>query len=75
MGKIDIFRHDSVAFRNAFVTLRSYALYRLQLAHAVGQCILQRGDSDALFPNGKDLFALVHYQQQNRRHHQQWRQR
>jgi len=28
-----------------FVTLR-YALYRLQLAHAVGECILRRGDSD-----------------------------
>jgi len=27
---------------NASVTLR-YALYRLQLAHAVGQCILRRG--------------------------------
>jgi len=41
---------------NASVTLR-YALYELQLAHAVGQCILQPGGSDALFPN--DLGGLV----------------
>jgi len=38
-----------------------YALYRLQLAHAVGECILQRGGSDALFPNDfeEDLFPLL----------------
>jgi len=34
-----------------------YAMYRLQLAHAVGECILQRGGSDVLFPN--DLGGLV----------------
>jgi len=38
-----------------------YALHRLQLAHAVGECILRRGGSDALFPNdfGEDLFVQV----------------
>jgi len=40
MGKIDI-------FRNVYVTLRI-----VQLAHAEGECILQRGGgSDALFPS------------------------
>ena len=28
-----------------------YALFSLQLAHAVGECILRRGGSDVLFPN------------------------
>ena len=54
MGKIDIFRNGSVTFRNvpppvtmcnASVTLR----YSLHVAHAVGECILRRGGSDALF--------------------------
>ena len=41
-------------------TLR-YALYRLQLARVVGECILRRGGSDALFPNvfGEDLLLAV----------------
>jgi len=59
MGIIDIFRNCSISFRNVTqrsVTLR-YALYRLQLAHAVGECIFQHAGSDALFPNdfGEDL--------------------
>jgi len=43
-----------------------YALYRLQLAHAVGQCILRRGGSDALFPNdfGEDLLTILPVQPQ-----------
>ena len=50
MGKIDIFPNGSVAFRKSSVTLR-YTLYRLQLAQAVGECILRRGRSDMPFPN------------------------
>ena len=51
---------------NASVTLR-YALYTLLVAHAVAECILRRGGSDALFPNdfGEDfifIFAYVLYQ-------------
>ena len=40
-----------------------YALYRLQLAHAVGECILRRGGSDALFPTdfGEELSNLNIY--------------
>ena len=47
---------------NASVTLR-YALYRLQLAHTVGECILRREGSDALFPNdfGEDLLMIYVY--------------
>jgi len=63
MGLIDIFRNGFVTFRNVTqhsVTLY-YALYWLQLAHTVGECILQLG-SDTLFPNdfGEDLFALLY---------------
>jgi len=38
-----------------------YALYGLQLAHAIVECILRRGGSDALFPNdfGEDLLLTV----------------
>jgi len=38
-----------------------YTLYRLQLAKAVGECILQRWGSDALFQNhfGEDLLILI----------------
>jgi len=49
MGIIDIFCNGPVTFHNVplrSVTLR-YVLYRLQLAHAVGECILRRGGSDA----------------------------
>jgi len=46
MGLIDIFRNGSMTSHNT-----PYALYRLQLAHAVGQCILRHGDSDKLSPN------------------------
>jgi len=45
MGFINIFRNGSVTFCKVTqhsVTLR-YALYRLELAHAVGKCILRRG--------------------------------
>ena len=49
MGIIDIFLNGFVTFCKSCVTLpkRSvtlrYAFYRLQLAHAVGQCIVRRG--------------------------------
>jgi len=38
-----------------------YALYRLQLAHAMGECILRHGGSDTLFPNDfeEDLLLYV----------------
>jgi len=73
MGKIYIFRNGSVTFCKSTVTFRNdpqfsitlrYALYRLHLAHAVGECILRRWGNNALFPNdfGEDLFVfcLVH---------------
>ena len=55
MGKIDIFRDSSVTFRNGCIMLRI-----VQLAHTVGECILQRGGKDPLFPNyiGEDLFWM-----------------
>jgi len=46
MGKIDIFHNGSVTFRKSAVTFHNDpvtlhdALYRVQLAHAVGECIL-----------------------------------
>jgi len=39
-----------------------YTLYRLHLAHTVGQCILRRGDSNALFPNVFGRFVDKAYQ-------------
>jgi len=36
-----------------------YTLYRLQLAHTVGECILQRGGSNALFSD--DFFVNLHF--------------
>ena len=48
MGKIDIFRNGSVTSRNA----------SLHTVQAVGECILPRRGSDALFANdfGEDFF-------------------
>ena len=48
-----------------FSRLEAVTLYRLQLAHAVGECSLGRGGSDVLFPNDfeEDLLKLaVKYQ-------------
>jgi len=42
MDRIDIFHNGFITFRKSSVTLR-YAFCRLQLAHTVGECILQRG--------------------------------
>ena len=63
------FCNDPRRFRNfSYATQRSvmlrYALYRLQLAHALGECILWRGGSDALFPNdfGGALVILTLFQ-------------
>jgi len=55
-----MFRKSAATFRNdpqCFVTL-NYTLYWLQLAYTVGECILRRGTSNALFPNdfGEDLY-------------------
>jgi len=38
-----------------------YALYRLQLAHTMAECILRHGGSDTLFPNdfGEDLSCWI----------------
>ena len=38
-----------------------YALYRLQLAHAVGEYILRRGSSDELFPNDFEEDLLLSF--------------
>ena len=45
--------HASVMFHNSFITL-----HFVQLAHAVGECILKHEGSDTLFPNdfGEHLF-------------------
>jgi len=56
-------RNASVMSRNIMqhsVTLCN-ALYRLQLAYAVGESILRRVGSDALFPNdfGDDLLLSL----------------
>jgi len=77
MGIIDIFSNGSVTFCQSSITSCNdpqrfrdvmqcsvtlhYALYRLQLAPAVGECILQRGGSDALLPNdfGEDVFLYT----------------
>ena len=54
------FWHGFWHFSASVPTLR-YALYRLQLAHAVGECILRLGGSDVLFPNelGEDLLLKL----------------
>jgi len=70
-----MFRKSSVTFCNDPQRFRTfcnvtqcsvmlwYALHKLQLPHAVGECILRCGGSDTDFPDdfGEDLFNLGHF--------------
>jgi len=47
-----------MAMSNGSVMLR-YALYRLQLAHTVGECILQLGVATRSSQMGEDLFNNI----------------